>query len=164
MSDCLIIVDVQNGFLNEKTKYIPEKINDLLATRHFAHVVATRYRNYPNSSLIRFMDWDCLLTDEEQAIPDEIARKVEHVFDKNCYTCFTDEFCDFVKSNDIDELYIVGIETECCVLISAIDAFQRNIRPIVLANYCASTGGDECHRAGLLVLERTIGKEQIEYK
>lgn len=70
---------------------------------------------------------------------------------------------DFLMKNDVKEVYIAGIDTDCCVLKTAIDIFERNIRPIVLIDYCASNGGDESHRSAIRVLERTIGKKQIVY-
>lgn len=60
-------------------------------------------------------------------------------------------------------LYLVGIDTDCCVLKTATDLFERGIRPIVLEHYCASNGGEDSHKAALRVMERTIGRNQIAY-
>jgi hypothetical protein len=42
----------------------------------------------------------------------------------------------------------------------AIDLFEMDIRPIIIEDCVDSSGGDECHEAGIL-LKRSIGKKQI---
>lgn len=66
--------------------------------------------------------------------------------------------------NNITEAYIAGIDTDCCVLATAISLFEHNIRPVVLEQYCVSNGGDVSHQAAITVLERTIGLNQIYFK
>jgi hypothetical protein len=47
------------------------------------------------------------------------------------------------------------------VLHEALDAFDRCIRPIVLADLCASGDGPEAHRAAIHILEQTIGVHNV---
>ncbi|MFT9057807.1 MAG: isochorismatase family protein, partial [Ethanoligenens sp.] len=63
--------------------------------------------------------------------------------------------------NNINKLYFVGIDTDCCVLKSATDCFERNIPFEVLINYCATNGGKESQDAAIRVMQRTIGKKNI---
>ena len=51
----------------------------------------------------------------------------------------------------------VGIDTDCCVLQSVADCFERNIPFEVLLYYCASNGGADSEEAALRVMRRTIG-------
>ncbi len=48
-----------------------------------------------------------------------------------------------------------------CVLKVAMDIFDLNIEPIVLVDCCASTSGLQSHLAGLAVLARNIGADQL---
>ena len=65
--------------------------------------------------------------------------------------------CDGVP----DEVTLVGVYTDACVLATAIDLFEMGIRPIIIEDCVGSGGDDECHEAGVLILKRSIGKEQI---
>lgn len=44
---------------------------------------------------------------------------------------------------------------------TAVDLFEKNIRPIVLLEYCDSNGGKIANDAGIKVMERLIGKQQL---
>ena len=66
-----------------------------------------------------------------------------------------------INNNLSDKVYIVGFDTDGCVLATVFDLFEDGIRPIILADYCASTGGDEYNNAGIKVLQRLIGKNNI---
>lgn len=53
---------------------------------------------------------------------------------------------------------MAGIDTDCCVMKTALDLFEIGIKPIVLSHYCASTGGNNIHLAALDMLKRNIGE------
>lgn len=90
---------------------------------------------------------------------------VDLIVEKSIYTCINQNFIHRLSQmNDGDiprEIYIAGLDTEVCVLRIATALFEYNIRPVVLASYCASNGGLNSHEAGIRALERLIGKEQI---
>ena len=52
----------------------------------------------------------------------------------------------------------MGLKRDKC---SAVDAFESDIEPIVVHDACASHAGQAAHDAGLFVLSRFIGKNQI---
>lgn len=60
-----------------------------------------------------------------------------------------------------EEVTLVGVDTDACVLATAIDLFEMGIKPIIIEDCVGSSGGEECHEAGMLILKRSIGKEQI---
>ena len=60
-----------------------------------------------------------------------------------------------------DKVFVIGVDTDCCVLTTATGLFEHNVRPVVLSQYCNSNGGEESHKAGLLCMSRLIGKKQI---
>ena len=124
---CLLVVDVQNGFVSNKTE-----------------MVLPRIKESPEIEVIPFVE----------SLSSAVIRKTT-------YTACTEDVLSLLRENSIDEVYICGIDTDCCVLASAIGLFEQNIRPVVLEYYCASNGGKKSHEAALTVLERTIGKQQI---
>ncbi|WP_458408341.1 cysteine hydrolase family protein [Anaerotignum sp.] len=158
--DCLLVIDVQNGFVSESTEHIVPEIVALMDA--FEGVsIATKFVNQDNSPYERFMEWDALKTSPEIDLLPEVEKRADIVIEKPGYTACTEEVMQYLSENKIDTAYLVGIDTDCCVLKTAADLFEYGIRPVVLADYCASSGGKVSHDAGLLVLERTIGEKQI---
>lgn len=61
-----------------------------------------------------------------------------------------------------ERVLLAGIDTDMCVLKNAMDGFDLGLRPIVLVDCCASTAGLQAHLAGLAVLARNIGADQLQ--
>lgn len=162
MSDCLVIIDVQKGFLSSATEDVPSNLKTLLSRRHFDHIVATQFINTPDSPYVSRMGWTGLMENTPSTQVDPFVAQVsERIFQKKIYSCFTDEFREFLAQNSIERLYFVGIDTDCCVLKSCTDAFESDIPFEVLLNYCASNGGSRSHEAAITVMKRTIGASQM---
>jgi len=83
------------------------------------------------------------------------------VIDKYIYTLFTPEGIQLVDEREWTDLYVCGIDTEICVLKTAVDAFERDLTPWILKDACASHSGPEAHAAGLFIAGRFIGTNQI---
>lgn len=159
MKNCLVIIDVQNGFLSDRTEHVPVRLQQLLRGKHnFDHVVATQFKNVDGGPYTELMGWYGLLSEDSQKLHPFVSACSEKVFVKNIYSCFTREFELYLEEQGIDKLYFAGIDTDCCVLMSAADCFERNIPFEVLLYYCASNGGPASHEAAILVMERTIGR------
>lgn len=160
----LLVVDVQNGFVNDRTRHVIDPVNALIHA--FADrgewVAFTRFVNVEGSGYERWIGWTRFRTEPENAIHDEVETDGYPVFVKHGYTAFTDAFEAHVRALGVGRLVICGIATDGCVLKSAVDAFERGIEPVVVADACASHAGDEVHEAGLLLLGRFIGKGQLK--
>lgn len=166
MKNILIIVDMQNGFARyNQTIELRERIKALLKRNIFDAVVATRFFNDDNSMYEKMFGWKRLKTDEERSVPQGILEYVDYYADKYIYNCvnpnFIQKLCQLNDGQYPQKLFIVGADTDCCVLTIATALFEHNIRPIVLTGYVDSNGGPESHRAGLLVLRRLIGEGQL---
>ncbi|MCI8285201.1 MAG: cysteine hydrolase [Firmicutes bacterium] len=166
MKKIIILVDVQNGFV--KTDYAEKsfaKIVDLLSHDLFDTVIATKYWNEPGSIISRFMDWYSLCTEEEQDLRPEIKKYVDHVVLKNTFSSMTAEMIELLKEVNDGKLpeyvFVLGFDTECCVLTTATDLFELGVRPILLAEYSGSHDGPKYHNAGLVSLEHLIGPKFI---
>jgi len=161
MKDLLLIVDVQNGFVSEKTSHIVPKLRKLLNEKVFTHVIFSQFVNKTDSPYENYLNWYRFKTAEEIAIVNELLPFVNQILVKNIYSACNQWLLNYIKENSIQNVYIAGIDTDCCVLITATDLFQNGIRPFVLKQYCASNGGFSSHDAALIVLERLIGDKQI---
>lgn len=158
---CLFIVDVQNGFISKQTEHVLAYIKELLALKIFDYVIATKFVNNQNSPYRRFLNWDRFSDENEIKLYEPVRASSDKIIEKNIYTALNKEVLAFLTANKIDRAFIAGIDTDCCVLKTAADLFEHNIRPYVLADYSASNGGIESQRSALKVLERLIGKESV---
>ena len=160
----LLVVDVQNGFVNGYTRHLIDVVNGLIAgfAGRREPVAFTRFVNIPGSGHERWIGWTRFMHEPENALVDTLATGSSPVFVKHGYTAFTPAFEDHVRERRIERLLLCGIATDGCVLKSAVDAFERGIEPVVLSDACASHAGREIHEAGLLLLSRFIGPRQLK--
>jgi len=160
----LLVVDVQNGFVNDHTRHVVGIINKLIgafADRGDA-VAFTRFVNTPDSGYARWIGWTRFMQGPENNLFDALDVGTAPVFVKHGYTAFTPEFESYLREQRITRLVLCGIATDGCVLKSAVDAFERGIEPVVVTDACASHAGRELHEAGVLLLGRFIGTRQLK--
>lgn len=157
---CLLVVDLQNYFMKA------EGAEDVLcliqkALPLFSHIVATRFINRPGSVYRTWMDWSgCAPESEESRLafaPPEGALLLE----KETYGCVDERLLSWLAARDIDSVGICGVNTDICVMKSALDLMDRGLRPIVYADLCASTAGRAAHDAAVLHLIRLLGEKQV---
>ena len=162
MKDILVIVDVQKGFTKDYTVEKIPVIEDLLSRRVFDTVIATKYWNTPDSNISRLMGWKDLCTEEEQDLVPEIEPYVDHITAKNIYSGVTPELVELLKELGGGRLpeyvFLLGFDTECCLLSTAADLFEMGVRPLVLTEYSGSHDGPKYHDAGIVAMEHLIGQ------
>jgi nicotinamidase-related amidase len=162
----LVVVDVQNGFITEHSQPVVPVIVNLVRRWQAARgdVVFSRYLNYAGSPFERLIGWTKMADSPEIDFITELTPYVgSHtpVVDKYIYTLFTTEGTHLVDERGWTDLYLCGIDTDSCVLKTAVDAFERNLTPWILKDACASHAGPEAHAAGLFIAGRFIGTNQI---
>ncbi|MFJ4909065.1 isochorismatase family cysteine hydrolase [Streptomyces sp. NPDC093249] len=165
-SAVLVVIDMQNGFVNHHSRHVVPAVSGLVAQWSAAGrpVILTRYFNHPGSSYERFFQWYRLQGPPETDIVPELAEAASHaraVVDKTGYTLLTPEGAELIRRAGWTDLVFCGIATESCVLKSAADAFEHGYAPWIVADACASDAGPDVHDAGLLVARRLIGTGQL---
>ena len=162
MKNALVIIDVQNGFINDNDKEVITKIVEYSNKNHFDHIVATAYINNYNTACHIFEHWDeCMAGTFSAEIVPAIQDISERIFEKSKYSCWNKEFRQWVKDNNIDRLYIVGVDTECCVLSSAFDSYNDLQDIVVVEDLCDSSNGYDYHKAGILILKQCITNMRV---
>lgn len=166
MKTILIVVDMQKGFmLSEQTVCLKTKIEELLESRVFDVVIATRFLNGENSVFEQLLSWKKLNSKAEIELVENIEPYVDYVEDKYIYSCinanFMQKLCQLNEGKYPEQIFLAGLDTDSCVMSIAIDLFENNIRPVVLTDYCASNGGEEVHKAAITCLKRLVGAKQI---
>jgi len=161
----LVVVDVQNGFITDLSRPVVPVIADLVLrwTAAARPVVFTRSLNHPGSLFERLFDWRKLAHAPETDIVPELASAAAKaaVIDKKGYTLFNEQGRVLVEQNGWTHLVFCGIDTEICVLKSAVDAFEAGITPWILIDASASHSSQAAHEAGILIGRRFIGPAQF---
>ena len=168
----LLIVDVQNDFCEGGSlavvggQTVARAINEYLATPHdYAHIVATKdfhidpgehFSDNPDFAV----SWPrhCVVgTAGVEFHPDFDASPVEAVFTKGRYSAAysgvegTDDdgtpLADWLQERGVDEVDIVGIATDYCVLATATDAARAGFATRVLSDLTAGVAPDSSAKA-----------------
>ena len=159
MNNLLLIIDMQNQFINEHTDFLVNKIQNLIAEGKFNNIVFTRFINDENNVCYKKLKYTGCIKEEQRRIV--IETEGSKVIDKRTYSALNEEFIKYLYDNNIEEVYLCGIDTECCVLKTALDMFESGYNVYVLRSYCACTHGVERHNNAIKILERNIGKKFI---
>ncbi|MEH2254758.1 isochorismatase family cysteine hydrolase [Nostoc sp.] len=165
MSEILLVIDMQNGFMSEKCRHIIPTIIKLIEQFLAAGklVKFTRFINTADSNYVKLIHWSRLMQESETSIIDELQPYINNnIFDKPYYSAFTQSFSNFIFLNKISKIYLCGVETDSCILKTAIDSFERGIEPVIIEDASSSHGGQQAHDAGIFLLKRNIGKNQIK--
>ena len=161
----LMVVDVQKGFLTDETRHVLSTVVDLVRQWQEAggKTIYSRYYNHAGSAFERLMNWRQLYCPPETDIVEELASYVRHsvVLDKDNYSALTREFSELLRRHEWTDIVICGIDTDLCVLKTALDAFEHGLTPWVVTEASASTGGNAAHDAGLAVIGRAIGEQHL---
>lgn len=162
----LVVVDLQNGFVTDASAHIVTRIA-ALAQRWVSSggaLILSRYQNFPGSQFERLLGWTDVRTPPDTDLVPEIAAlapAAHAVIDKTIYSVFTEDGTNILAKGGFTDLVFCGLDTDTCVLKSAVDAFERDYTPWLLRDACASHGGRGHHRSALTQAGRFIGINQI---
>ena len=164
----LIVVDAQNGFVNDQSDHVVDPLAAFLRRWNAGgdRVLATRFVNTPGSQWERLMSWVAMSGPPETGLDPAIQSAVDAdsrnvVVDKHTYTSLTPEALAVMELRPREAVCVCGLDTDACVLATALDLFERGMTPTVLTDLCASSGGNVLHQAGLMVLSRLIGQDAL---
>jgi len=154
MSKALLVIDVQEGWRNPSSplylgsdfKDLTKNIQELVQfcrSKSISVVWVTHVLKADGSDRERFQPpeisffvegtKDVQLMSELQPLPSETVLK------KNRLSCFLGtNLQELLKRENMDELVLCGIMTNGCVRTTAIDAYQRNLKVVVVKDCCAS--------------------------
>lgn len=154
----LAIIDVQIGFVNEATRHIPDIVQSL--QNPFDLVVATRFENIPGSPFRDFLGLERFAPGMPETALAFTPREDARIAVKHAYSAASEDLKRAGKEAG-GTVYLCGIASDNCVLATAVDLFDSGLRPVVIADACASHAGPRYHEAALMILKRMIGEEQV---
>lgn len=155
----LIIIDVQNYFVNELTKSIPEKIVKHINKSDYDYIVFTKFINKEGSNFFKLLNWKKMLSGHETEIHNSLIKLADknNVFAKNSYSIFKARgLNNFLKNKKVNSLYLCGIDTEACVLASAFEAFDLGFNVKIIKELCFSHSGKSLYNSALKIIDKCI--------
>lgn len=167
MKNALLVIDVQEPFLNEATGHIPIKIAGFIENDgdKFDFILFFKFVNDKKSNWVKLLNWEGMLKTSETKIAPELKRflKKDNVFIKKAaFSIFrVNKFLRFVKDNKISKFFICGLDTHACVYVSAMEAFARGFEVEVIEDLCAASHGISYHQNAIDALSRNLGKSII---
>lgn len=159
MSTLLLVIDLQKNFINEETKYCHKKIKKLLDCNNYDFIAFTKFINDEDSNFYKTLNWKGCMTEEDRQIM--VDTKDHKVFEKRTYTAFNKEFKDYIKDNNIDTIYLCGIDTDACVLKTALDLFDNDYNVKVIEDCSMSHSGYKMHESAINILKKNIGSNNV---
>ena len=156
---CLIIIDMQTGFLEECAEGLGVRI--VKYAEQFDKIAVFKYINAEYTACARYMDWTGMCKGDEgtELCPEiaELAKDADRavVFSKSTYSCATAELQQWLNVNGISEIEIVGVSTTCCVLGSAYALLDMGYNVSVVKDLCAASTVER-HEAALKVMETNV--------
>ncbi len=155
----LIVVDAQKGFVTASSERVLPQLEALQS--RFDRVILTKFQNPDPSPFRRILDY-CELSPESPDTALAIKPRDDAVvISRALYTCITAELQGILSGWGVCEVYVAGIATEACVLKTALDLFEADIRPIVIADACASDKNDRFHTMAIELITSLIGGDNV---
>ncbi len=155
----LLAVDLQNGFLitPECEAVVPKVVAH---ARQFHQVWATRFFNR-NANFSRQLNWNEMVSGAETELSTTLSPVVSKIFDKPSYSPVSPALLHALQSDAITTVAICGVDTDACVMATALGLFDAGFETFVVSDGCASSGGQEYHEAAIKILERNIGERYV---
>jgi nicotinamidase-related amidase len=151
----LLVVDVQHGFIEHAPdKALPGRIKGLVTAFASDSVYYTQFHNHAESLYVKVQNWGRFFDTQDTALAPELAPLASRTYKKYGYLLPERLLADLKKHETVG---ICGVNTDICVLSAAYGLWDAGIRPVILADYCASVKGTAMHQAGLAVMQRAFG-------
>jgi len=155
----LLIVDVQNYFMNSNTAHLPDKIVAHIRSVNYDFLLFSKFVNRRDSNFVKMLGWDkCTQKSETELVPVLLPfTNSSQVFEKHTLSAFKNpELEKFLKSNLITKISVCGTDSEACVLSTAFEAFDLGYEVHILKDLCASTNGKDFHEYARTIIERNL--------
>ena len=146
----LLVVDLQKEFAVEPYH---SKVVDFIKTHKsdYDKVIATRFINTKDSPFVNKLGFNEAMKRHDLDIP------YDELFGKHTYECGN----GFYKHMKADDVYVIGCDTDACILSMCFEMFRLNVNFKVLSEYCYSSGGEEYHNAALTIMRRNFGTDAV---
>ena len=154
----LIIVDVQSAFLNERNEYVVDNILKILERVQYDLYVEATFHAEKGSLWETQQQWICPKGERTNTV-EKLALKLKEIdpikVDKETKSAFkgNKNVAKALKAAGIQEVHVVGLDTNDCVLATAYESFDMGFLTYVIEEGCQSSSSDALHQHGLKILQ-----------
>ena len=157
----IIIIDMQNGFMCDKNKFLIEKIENYLKVNHFDNIFLTKCINDDSSPYTNILKWNGVKSLDEQQFAISIPKGAK-ILAKNGYGISFDNI-QILKDMGINEIEICGTDIDACVLAIGFNLFDNNIKPIFIKDLCAtSSKNSSITEYAYTIIKRQFGNDSLK--
>jgi len=152
----LIIVDVQKAFVSPRNMHVVKNIEKLLKSTAYDLYVATIFHAEKGSIWDKQQKWTRPKSKDTITLP-EIRKQLEGknviFIEKETKSVFKGkpDITNYLKRKRIEEIHVVGYQTDDCVLATAYESFDLGFLTYVVENCCQSSSG-KLHKEALSLL------------
>lgn len=155
MSSIVLVVDFQESF---DTSSIEDKVRSLTKLTDNT-IISLKFKNREESIFEAELNYKDSI---EPELPDWLIRRSDKVFERFGYDgTRSEDFSTYLLDNKIEACYVVGVETDACVLSTAMSLLDMGIQPIVIKDCCTTEASDDVENSALNVLRRNIGDQNV---
>ena len=155
----LVVLDVQNIFITDSNKLLPDKIKKHIETQNYDFIIFSRFINSENSSFTQKLNWkEGNHSPAIDIVPElsELALK-NHIFEKSTYSLFKSKnVVTFLAERNISKLFFCGVDLDACVLASAFEAFDLGFEFEILVGLTGSSAKDDLNVSAKHIIKRNL--------
>lgn len=162
----LLVIDVQQYFINQFTKDVPVKILNYINKNklEFDHILFFKFVNSETSNWVKVSHWPHMLKAPETNIVSKLQPFItsNNVFSKTAFSCFkSKQFSEYIKQNNLHKFYLCGLDTHAYIYCTAMEGYELGFDMKVIQNLCAASHGFEYHNNSLKALAKNLGDQVL---
>jgi nicotinamidase-related amidase len=150
----LIIVDIQPDFITEENKWVLPNTERLLKESSYGAYVEVNFSAPAGSLWDKQLHWTFDKQDTVQSIRNLIPHDNYLYVEKETKSAFKGnrDVLAFLKEKNIEEVHVIGLDTNDCVFATVNEAFDLGFFSYVIERCTASSQSEEIRQAALTIL------------
>lgn len=160
----LIIVDIQPGFIAEENKWLLPNVEKLLKEKQYDVYVEVTFSAPKGSLWDKQLHWTFPKQDTVPEIKELIPKENYLYIEKETKSAFkgNKDLLSFLKENNIEEVHVIGLDTNDCVFATVNEAFDLGFFSYVIEDCTTSSESPELREAALLILRELDTVKKLE--
>ncbi|MDE1875151.1 MAG: cysteine hydrolase [Patescibacteria group bacterium] len=153
----LIVVDMQEGFLKTADQSIVSRVKNFIEQTRYDLYVEAVFHADKGSLWDKQTGWTFELEPTVPELRELLQRKNSLLVTKTTKSVFDGDrdLIDLFKEKGIEEVHIVGVDTNDCVMATAYDSFDADFFTYVIEECVASSSGKKMHDYAIEILRNT---------
>lgn len=162
----LIIVDVQSSFLNAENESVVAMVSRVVRDGGYSLIVESVFSTEGNPIWEKQTHWKCELADTVSEIKDLLPNGDSHIYiRKNTKSAWKGnvDLKSVFQDKGIEEIHIVGLDTNDCVLATAYESFDLGYQTYVIEEATHASEGTKMRNEALDILRNVDLTNRSEF-